>query len=136
MSNTWEVVVGNIGTVFSGTNGFDANRKFYTYVSQSKTGYGRASNEPVTLMKNGEPHKEYMTSKGKSLVGKRIEIPVHYDMWMRGARFGVVTAFRHSKQAGTSDYVLVKLDHPAAKRRLKVWSLDWDYVTVLSSEVL
>jgi hypothetical protein len=72
-----------------------------------------------------------METRGQSLVGKRIETPVHYDMWMRGARFGQVTAFRHSNQAGTSDYVLVKLDHPQAKRRLKVWSLDWDYVKVL-----
>jgi hypothetical protein len=68
--------------------------------------------------------------KHTDLVGKRIEIPVHYDSWARGARFGVVTAFRHSKQAGHSDYVLVKLDKLPTKR-LKLWSIDWEYCKVL-----
>lgn len=65
-----------------------------------------------------------------ALVGKRIEIPVHYDLWMRGARFGRVTAFRNGKP-GQSDYVLVKMDHAQVKRRLKLWRLDWDYAKVL-----
>ncbi len=59
-------------------------------------------------------------------VGQRIEIPVHYDLWMRGACFGVITAFRHGKP-GQSDYYIVKMDHPQVKRRLRLWSLDWDY---------
>ena len=62
----------------------------------------------------------------KPLIGKRLEIPVHYDMWMRGACFGVVTGFRHGG-AGQSDYLMVKLDHPQARRRLKLWRLDWAY---------
>lgn len=65
------------------------------------------------------------------LIGKRIEIPVHYDLWMRGARTGVVTAFRHGK-LGMSDCLLVKMDHPQIKKRLKLWVLDWDYIKVLS----
>lgn len=64
-------------------------------------------------------------------IGKRIEIPVHYDMWMRGARFGEVTAFRNGK-AGQSDYLLVKMDHPQIKRRLKLWRIDWDYAKLIS----
>ena len=63
-------------------------------------------------------------------LGAHIEIPVHYDMWMRGARFGVVTAFRKG-HSGQSDYVLVKLDHPQAKRRLKLWRADWEYARIL-----
>jgi hypothetical protein len=59
-------------------------------------------------------------------LGTRIEIPVHYDLWMRGARFGVITAFRAGKP-GLSDCYLVKMDHPEVKRRLKLWRLDWDY---------
>lgn len=62
----------------------------------------------------------------RPLIGKRVEIPVHYDLWMRGARFGVVTAYRNGKP-GQSDYLLVKLDHPQVRRRLKLWRLDWDY---------
>jgi len=65
------------------------------------------------------------------LIGKRVEIPVHYDLWMRGARFGVVTQFRHGG-IGSSDYVFVKLDNPQVKRRLKVWRIDWDYMRIIS----
>lgn len=71
------------------------------------------------------------TQQAKQLIGKRIQIPVHYDTWMRGAKFGVVTAFRYSKTPGTSDYLLVKMDHPQITRRLKLWSIDWDYAEVL-----
>lgn len=40
-------------------------------------------------------------AQAKNLVGKRIEIPVHYDMWMRGARFGVVTKSGKAKKWST-----------------------------------
>lgn len=59
-------------------------------------------------------------------IGQRIEIPVHYDAWMRGARFGTVAAYRDSTQ-GESAYMLVRLDHSGIRNRLKVWSLDWPY---------
>jgi hypothetical protein len=39
----------------------------------------------------------YMWNKqvqARALLGRRVEIPVHYDMWMRGARFGIVTQVR------------------------------------------
>ena len=64
------------------------------------------------------------------LVGRRIEIPVHYDAWMRGARFGLVTAFRRGR-AGLSDYVTVQMDHPQIRRALKLWALDWDYAKII-----
>jgi hypothetical protein len=67
---------------------------------------------------------------GKSLIGAEIEIPVHYDLWMQGARFGKVTAFREGK-GGTSSYVLVKINHPRVHGRLKIWALDWDYIRIL-----
>jgi hypothetical protein len=63
-------------------------------------------------------------------IGKRVEIPVHYDLWMQGARTGLVTAFRWHKE-GQSSYILVKMDHPSVKKRLKVWAHDWDYMKVL-----
>jgi hypothetical protein len=65
------------------------------------------------------------------LLGHRVEIPVHYDLWMRGARFGLVTSFRRGKP-GQSDYVTVKMDHPQVRRCLKLWRLDWDYAKVLN----
>jgi hypothetical protein len=67
-------------------------------------------------------------------IGSRVEIPVHYDMWMRGARCGVVTSFRNGS-AGTSDYVTVKLDHWQVKKQLKVWRMDWPYMKVLDKAV-
>lgn len=58
--------------------------------------------------------------------GTRIEIPVHYDMWMRGARFGEIRGYRQSKP-GISAYLLVKMDHPQIRRCLKLWAIDWAY---------
>ncbi len=69
-------------------------------------------------------------AQAQGLVGKRVEIPVHYDMWMRGARFGRVTGWRKGKP-GKSCYVMIKLDHPQARKAQKVWALDFDYLKVL-----
>lgn len=63
-------------------------------------------------------------------VGQRIEIPVHYDAWMRGARFGVVRAFRWGKP-GQSAYYLIRMDHPQMKNCIKLWSVDWSYAKAL-----
>lgn len=67
-----------------------------------------------------------MTTDHKPLIGRRVEIPVHFDLWMRGARFGVVTGFRHGKP-GYSDVLLVKMDHPQVKRCARIPRMDWDY---------
>lgn len=64
-SHLWEVIVGNIGTVYSGTNGFEANTTFQTYVGQSNSGYGRAGGEDVTLMKDGELHRQFEGENGR-----------------------------------------------------------------------
>ncbi len=66
---------------------------------------------------------EDKSAQARALVGKRIEIPAHYDMWMRGARYGQVT--RVGKDGA---FVYVRLDHPQAKRSLKVWRIDFDYI--------
>lgn len=55
----YEVIVGNIGTVYNGPDSKKANEAFNEYKQQSLTGYGRASHEPVTLMVDGEPSKEF-----------------------------------------------------------------------------
>ena len=56
----WTVIVGNIGTVFIGSNGFNAHVTYNQYVGDSKKQYGRGSGEPVHLMKNGDIIKEYL----------------------------------------------------------------------------
>ena len=57
--NTWEVIVDNVGTVFIGENGFNANKTYNECVSLSKEKYGRMSGDSVYLIKNGEINKEY-----------------------------------------------------------------------------
>ena len=66
----------------------------------------------------------------KDFIGKRVEIPVHYDLWMRGARFGIVVGRRQGK-AGRRPYLQVRMDHPAVRRCAKIWALDADYIRVL-----
>lgn len=63
----------------------------------------------------------------EKFVGRDVEIPVHYDMWMRGARLGRVVS-AHKGKPGESAYVKVRLDHPQAKKLLKVWQHDFPYM--------
>lgn len=55
----YEVICGNIGTVYSGTDFDKADDTYREYVNQSMAGYGRAAEESVSLMENGEPIKEH-----------------------------------------------------------------------------
>lgn len=75
----------------------------------------------------------YISDKQKQardLVGKRVEVPVHYDVWMRGARYGVVRSLWWQSD-GVCAGVKVKLDHPQARRLLRVHRIDLDYIKVL-----
>jgi hypothetical protein len=54
----YQVVVGNIGTVYDGNSYLLAIRTYGEYVDQSKTNYGRAAGEPVALFEDGEIIKE------------------------------------------------------------------------------
>lgn len=53
------VIVGNIGTVYQGSNENQAAAAYTEYVSQSKENYGRASGESVVWMRDEEIYKEY-----------------------------------------------------------------------------
>lgn len=44
------------------------------------------------------------------VVGARVEISPHFDLWMRGARFGVV------RKIESSGIVVVKMDHPQVRK--------------------
>ena len=55
----FELVVGNIGTVYSGNNIMVAEQKFFSYVKDSKANYGRAAGEPVVLFHRGQIRREY-----------------------------------------------------------------------------
>jgi hypothetical protein len=69
---------------------------------------------------------EKKMAEARAMLKRRVEIPVHYNAWMRGARFGLVT--RIGKDAA---FVWVKMDHPQYKRSLKVWRIDYEYMKVL-----
>lgn len=55
---------------------------------------------------------------------ERIEIPVHYDLWMRGAQYGTVLG------AGSSgDFIWVQLDK--VRKPIKLWKEDLAYARSL-----
>jgi len=55
----FEVVVGNVGIVYSGNNYMQAQCKYDRYVRASKRGDGRVAGESVTLMHNGDIRMEH-----------------------------------------------------------------------------
>lgn len=48
----YTVIVGNLGVVYEGPDRIMARENYDEYVEQSKSGRGRAANEPVTLMQD------------------------------------------------------------------------------------
>lgn len=62
MKTQYEVIVGNIGTVFRGGNAAEARKTYAEYVCASEAPHGRASGETVTLFMNGDIHLEYEPS--------------------------------------------------------------------------
>lgn len=60
----YEVVVGNIGSVYHGPDLDEARHKFDYYVEQSKLGSGRAGGEPVVLFEDDEIVSEFEPKKG------------------------------------------------------------------------
>jgi|SoimicmetaTmtLMB_FD_contig_31_10760223_length_454_multi_2_in_0_out_0_1 hypothetical protein len=59
----FEVIVGNIGLVYSGNNNMRAESKFSEYVKLAKADRGRAAGESVVLLHNGEIKREYGAAK-------------------------------------------------------------------------
>ena len=66
MKHEYEVICGNIGTVHTGAAIRAAEIHFDEYVAQSKSEYGRAAGESVTLMRDGEIHREYIGTLERS----------------------------------------------------------------------
>ena len=54
-----EVIVGNIGCVYRGFDEDKAAQVYAEYVEQSKSGYGRAAGETVTLLIEDDIIKEH-----------------------------------------------------------------------------
>ena len=56
----YEVVVGNVGSVYHTNNPVHANRIYGEYKTDSTEGVGRASGESVVLLEDGEPKFEHI----------------------------------------------------------------------------
>jgi hypothetical protein len=59
-ASTYEVVVGNIGTVYKGKAKRLALKDYTNYIGQSQSGGGKAAGEPVTLLADDDIIKEYL----------------------------------------------------------------------------
>ena len=60
MKTQYMVTVGNIGTVYNGTDRDCAEEYFTSYVKDSNDGYGRAAGEEVVFWIDDEPTIEYL----------------------------------------------------------------------------
>lgn len=58
----YQVVVGNIGTVYDGDNKKKAYTLFKEYCSLSKDNYGRAAGEDVALFEDGHLEEDFLGS--------------------------------------------------------------------------
>lgn len=84
----YEVIVGNVGTVYSGFDLVEADAHYEIYVGLSLSGHSRASDESVTLMEDGEIERHFVGAldvvNGWSEAGfSRIEARRHarFDTW-------------------------------------------------------
>lgn len=55
----WQVLVGNVGTVYNGAHYHEALTTYHAYIERSQANDGRAAGEPVTLLRDGEIVREY-----------------------------------------------------------------------------
>ena len=103
-----EVVVRNVGTVYSGPDEAEAHTLFDTYVALSLAGTGRAGDESVTLLVDGWIERQFVGA---------LDI---VDGW-REAGFSSTDARRHARFDDWGDYP------PEFKRRLiqLVEEIDW-----------
>ena len=60
--NKYQVIVGNIGTIYDGDNLKEAAKEFENAMFSSEGGYGRMAGESVTLWADGEPDHEFQGS--------------------------------------------------------------------------
>jgi len=61
--NRYQVIVGNLGTVYDGNNMIEANKTYGIYKRQSLAGYGRAGGESVTLFDHDDIKFEHVTEE-------------------------------------------------------------------------
>lgn len=62
-ASAFQVIVGNIGTVYAGPLLREALSEYAEYRKQSVNNYGRAAGETVTLLRRGEIQYEYIPNE-------------------------------------------------------------------------
>ena len=62
----YEVIVGNIGTVYRGKNAKEARKHFRYYTENSKAAFGRGACEDVTLFRDGDIESEHLGSSASA----------------------------------------------------------------------
>ena len=67
MNNKIQVIVGNLGTVYSGDDMDAAQEVYDEYIRRSDEGIGRVADEDVAMMVDGSVQHEYFGSR--SLAG-------------------------------------------------------------------
>ena len=65
----YQVIVGNIGQTTDTNDEAEARKDYNEYVEISKSGVGRAGNEPVVLMEDGEPIEEHSPPEDEDYLG-------------------------------------------------------------------
>lgn len=55
----WQVVVGNVGTVYDGDHRPTAMSTYIAYRAASRTNKGRAAGEQVTLMRDDDVYRQH-----------------------------------------------------------------------------
>lgn len=63
----YQVLVGNIGTVYEGNKFFEANKVYNDYVRLSKQKFGRAAGEDVTWLKGEYIYREHAGWRNSNL---------------------------------------------------------------------
>lgn len=58
--NNYQIIVGNVGTVYTGSNGFKVRKIYGNYKRQSQENYGRAAGENVTVLMNDDVLYEHI----------------------------------------------------------------------------
>ena len=70
------VLVGNVGTVHTGTNRKTADKEFVAYMRGSKAQNGRVGSEDVCMTKNGGPRREFIFADWAQRRAERKTIPL------------------------------------------------------------
>lgn len=78
-TTTFEVIVGNIGMVYSGPDKPIAQETYNKYVSLSQNNEGRGGMENVTIFQDGDPILEFVPELDNATWGERNNINVFFS---------------------------------------------------------